>query len=69
MAFMDHKAFAKSISNYTILYIEDDSNIRKHILEFLRRYCQNVYACDSSEEGLMLYKKHKPDILLLDIRY
>ena len=64
---MDHKTFAKEISGYTILYIEDDFNIRKHILEFLKRYCPNIYACESSEEGLSLYKKYKPDILLLDI--
>ena len=64
---MNHKTFAKDMSKYTILYIEDDSNIRKHILEFLSRYCPNIYSCDSSEKGLELYKKYKPDILLLDI--
>jgi DNA-binding response OmpR family regulator len=64
---MNHKAFAKKISNYTILYVEDDQNVRRYITEFLNRYCPKVYACDSSEKGLKLYKKYKPDILLLDI--
>jgi len=64
---MNHKAFAKKMSNYSILYVEDDINVRKHIEEFLLRYCQKVYACDNSEEALLLYEKKKPDILLLDI--
>ena len=64
---MNHKAFAQKMSSYSILYVEDDSNVRRHIREFLLRYCPNVYSCDSSEEGLVLYKKYKPDILLLDI--
>ena len=64
---MNHKAFAKRMSNYSILYVEDDPNVRKHIKEFLLRYCPTVYSCDNSEEGVLLYKKYKPDILLLDI--
>jgi len=64
---MNHKAFAKKMNSYSILYVEDDPNVRRHIREFLLRYCPKVYSCDSSEEGLLLYKKYKPDILLLDI--
>jgi DNA-binding response OmpR family regulator len=64
---MNHKAFANKMSNYSILYVEDDPNVRKHIEEFLLRYCPKVYSCDNSEEGLLLYEKKRPDILLLDI--
>ena len=64
---MNHKAFAYKMNNYSILYVEDDPNVRKHIREFLIRYCPRVYSCESSEEGLILYQKYKPDILLLDI--
>lgn len=52
---------------YTVLYIEDEHTIRQYITSFLERYCKEVYACNSAEEGLVLYTKHKPDILLLDI--
>lgn len=64
---MNHKAFAKKMKSYTILYIEDDAKIRDSITEFLSRYCKKVYECDNSEEGLKLYQRYKPDILLLDI--
>ena len=64
---MNHQTFAKKMNNYKILYVEDDPNIRKHISEFLSRYCSQLYACESSEEALKLYKKHQPHILLLDI--
>jgi len=64
---MDHRALANRLSNYTILYVEDDNDLRDQITEFLSRYCNNIYECQSSEEGLDLYHKHNPDILLLDI--
>jgi len=64
---MDHKAFAQKMKSYTVLYVEDDLEIRESITEFLNRYCKVVYACDSSEEGIELYYKFHPDILLLDI--
>ena len=64
---MNHQAFAKKMSLYTILYVEDDLLIREQITEFLSRYYKKVYACESSEEGLEIYHKEQPDILLLDI--
>lgn len=55
------------MQSYSILYVEDEHTIRQYITLFLKRYCKEVYACDSAEEGLVLYTKYKPDILLLDI--
>jgi len=52
---------------YSVLYVEDDDEVRYYIAEFLRRYCREVYESSSAEEGLNLYKKHNPNILLLDI--
>lgn len=64
---MNHKAFANKMYAYTILYVEDDIVVREYISEFLRRYFKNVYDTNSAEKGLALYKKHQPQILLLDI--
>lgn len=64
---MNHKAFANKMYAYTILYVEDDIAVREYISEFLRRYFKNVYDTNSAEKGLALYKKHQPQILLLDI--
>ncbi len=64
---MNHYAFAKKMKYYTIVYVEDDLLVRKYITEFLGRYCKHVYTCSDGVEGLALYKKVQPDILLLDI--
>lgn len=64
---MNHKAFANKMNAYSILYVEDDIVVREYISEFLRRYFKNVYDTNSAEKGLELYKKHQPQILLLDI--
>jgi DNA-binding response OmpR family regulator len=64
---MNHKEFAKKMKSHTVLYVEDDIQVREQITEFLTRYCKEVYSCESGEEGFELYKKHQPDILLLDI--
>jgi len=55
------------MKNLTLLYIEDDSEIQKCLGEFLERYTLNLYLAQSAEEGMDLYKKISPDIILLDI--
>ena len=52
---------------YSLLYVEDDDEIRHYISSFLERYCKAVYACDSAEKGLLLYENKHPDIIILDI--
>ncbi|MCH9813024.1 MAG: response regulator transcription factor [Epsilonproteobacteria bacterium] len=64
---MNHQEFAQKMSVYSILYVEDDPQIRRYISEFLKRYCKTIYTSDNSEEAKTLYHKHHPDILLLDI--
>jgi DNA-binding response OmpR family regulator len=64
---MNHKTFAKKMNTYTVLYVEDDKEVREEIAEFLKRYYQAVYTSHSAEEGFKLYKQYQPHILLLDI--
>lgn len=64
---MNYKNFAQKMQNYSILYVEDNNEVRHYIASFLERYCKVLYACNSAELGLELYEKHQPDILLLDI--
>ena len=52
---------------YSVLYVEDDNEVRHYISEFLRRYCREVYESSSAPDALRLYKEHQPDIILLDI--
>lgn len=64
---MNNQEFTMLMEKLTVVYIEDDLEIRKYISEFLGRYCKNLFEAGSAEEGLELYKKHKPDIVLVDI--
>lgn len=51
----------------SILYVEDDPEVQKHISEFLKRYCRDVYLADNAEEGYELFSQHQTDIVMLDI--
>ena len=64
---MDHYLFASKMKHLTMLYIEDDLEIQKCLGEFLERYTSNLYLAQSAEEGMALYKKTSPNIILLDI--
>jgi DNA-binding response OmpR family regulator len=64
---MESSEFSLLIKKSTIVYIEDDLEVRKYISEFLRRYCENVYEADNAEDGLKLYEEVNPDIMFVDI--
>ena len=53
---------------YTILYIEDDEGVRNINSRFLNRMFSELYEAKNGEEGLALYKKYHPDIILTDIK-
>jgi len=55
-------------NNISILYVEDEENIQKQLSRFIARFCENLYLAKNGAEGLELYKEHKPDIIISDIR-
>jgi len=55
------------LDDTTILYIEDDLSTQKLIQKILKRYCKEVFVANDGVEGLELYKKVKPNIVLSDI--
>lgn len=52
----------------TILYVEDDSLTNEAYTRVLQRYAKELYVATNGKEGLELYKEHKPDIVISDIR-
>lgn len=56
------------IQDILLLYIEDDDDTRQTMLRFLKRRIANVIVASNGEEGYNLYKKHKPDIIITDIK-
>lgn len=61
-------------SDLTMLYVEDDDNIREHTLEILEDFFQKVLVAKDGEEGLQKFLSYKqvfdlyPDIIITDIR-
>lgn len=55
------------MNNSTILYAEDEDQTRENYSNYLTRHFKEVFQACNGSEALELYKKHKPDILLLDI--
>jgi YesN/AraC family two-component response regulator len=56
------------LKRLSILLVEDDENILKLITIFLKRRIGAVYTAVNGEEGLAIFKKQRPDIVLTDIR-
>ena len=53
---------------YTLLYAEDESNVRKSYIRYLEEnYNLLTYEANDGIEALELYKKHRPEILITDI--
>ena len=52
----------------TILYVEDEDGVRNMLSQFIARFCDQLYTAKNGKEGLDLYKEHKPDIVISDIR-
>ena len=55
------------IEQVTILYVEDDESVRLGYARALERYCKELYVGKDGIEGLALYQKHNPDIVVSDI--
>jgi len=55
------------MKNRTILYIEDDDNIRNGTANYLRKLYSKVKAVDNCEEALDLYEDGGIDIIITDI--
>jgi len=52
----------------TILYVEDEQNIRDGLSPILNFLSDELYTAVDGEDGLDQYKKHKPDIVISDIK-
>lgn len=64
---MDRKRFLRTLKQCSILYVEDDREIRSYISEYLGRFCKRVYEAENAETAEELYERNRPEIVLLDI--
>ncbi|MBF0486561.1 MAG: response regulator [Nitrospirae bacterium] len=65
---MDKKEYIAIIKQcVTMLYVEDESMVRDASIRSLKRRFKEVYTAIDGEEGLSLYNKYSPNIVLTDI--
>ena len=55
------------LSNFTILYVEDDEIVMKSAVEYLKRVCKEVLQAKDGKEAIKIWSEHKPDIIITDI--
>lgn len=55
------------MKNISVLYVEDDADIRRHLAEFLRRRVGKLYIAANGQEGLELWRQHRPEVVVTDI--
>ncbi|MEA1891605.1 MAG: response regulator transcription factor [Campylobacterota bacterium] len=53
--------------SYSVLYVEDEKEIRENYIKYLKRLFEHVYEAVDGREGLQVYNEKKPDILIVDI--
>ena len=56
------------LSNLRVLYAEDDTETREELQSILELYVAELYIAKNGREGLDLYKKYFPDIVITDIQ-
>lgn len=57
----------ENLKSFTLLYAEDDESIQIEMLEYFSSYFKEVYVANDGREALEIYKKNKPDVMILDI--
>ncbi|HXF43686.1 MAG TPA: response regulator transcription factor [Pyrinomonadaceae bacterium] len=50
-----------------LLIVEDNSDMRRLIRQFVGKYTDEVFECTDGSEALTFYKRHRPDWVLMDI--
>lgn len=64
---MDEKML-KKLTNFTVLYAEDDTGIRINISEMLSLFFKSVYLAKNGIEAYELFLEKKPDLIITDIK-
>jgi DNA-binding response OmpR family regulator len=52
---------------HVILYVEDDPDFRDGMRQVLEAHGYEMIEAPTSEEGLRMFKAHRPDLILVDL--
>jgi YesN/AraC family two-component response regulator len=56
------------LKKLSLLYVEDDKDIQEELQEVLELDFKTLYTASNGQDGLDLFKKYKPDIVISDIQ-
>lgn len=59
---------SNQLDQISVLYVEDEDDIRESLVRFLRRRIGNLYIAENGKVGLALFEEKRPDIVITDIR-
>ncbi|WP_024955308.1 response regulator [Sulfurospirillum arcachonense] len=63
-----NKKMLEQLSNYTVLYAEDDEGVRNSVAEMLNLLFKKVYIAKNGEEAYALFLEKSPHIIITDIK-
>jgi YesN/AraC family two-component response regulator len=61
----DDQNYLKALS---VLYVEDEQNIREQLTAFLERRVAKVHTAVNGQDGLNQFSQYQPDLVITDIR-
>jgi YesN/AraC family two-component response regulator len=57
------KELIDQLSNFTLLYVEDEDGIRENICEILQDVFKTIYVAKNGDEAYTIFVEKKPDLL------
>lgn len=64
----DLKRLKEDAESFSILYAEDNDALRENASKLLKKFFKNVYTAPDGVEGLEIFKKYHPEIVITDIK-
>lgn len=61
------KQLRASLHTYSLLYVEDNTGLNAQATTLFKKFFDNVISAYDGEEGLGLFKKHRPQVVITDI--
>ncbi len=62
------KELIDQLSNFTLLYVEDEDGIRENICEILQDVFKTIYVAKNGDEAYTIFVEKKPDLIITDIK-
>ena len=63
-----YKKLAELAKNLTLLYVEDNLGLQREASKMFKKFFTNVITASDGQEGLEVFKKYSPDIVITDIK-